>query len=92
MPSRIEITLKPELVDAEGQGLRSKARSYFGVAADAIRTIQILTIDAELSHEQLHRVQAEIFANPVTQISSLEPLQIDCDWIIWVGFRPGVRD
>jgi phosphoribosylformylglycinamidine (FGAM) synthase PurS component len=92
MSSRIEITLKPELADAEGQGLRSKARNYFGVAADAIRTIHILTIDADLSGDQLNRVQAEIFTNPVTQISSLEPLAIDCDWIIWVGFRPGVRD
>jgi phosphoribosylformylglycinamidine synthase II len=92
MPSRIEITLKPELADAEGQGLRSKARSYFGVAADAIRTVHILTIDADLSNEQLNRVQAEIFTNPVTQVSSLEPLGIDCDWVIWVGFRPGVRD
>jgi len=92
MPSRIEITLKPELVDAEGQGLRSKARDYFGVAADSIRTVHIITIDADLSAEQLQRVQAEIFTNPVTQISSLDPLAVDFDWIIWVGFRPGVRD
>jgi phosphoribosylformylglycinamidine synthase len=30
--------------------------------------------------------------NPVTQVSSLQPLDVDFDWIIWVGFRPGVRD
>jgi phosphoribosylformylglycinamidine synthase subunit PurSL len=92
MPSRIEITLKPELVDAEGQGLRNKARNYFGVAIDSIRTVHIITIDADLSSQQLGRIQSDIFTNPVTQISSLEPLTIDCDWIIWVGFRPGVRD
>ncbi len=92
MPSRIEITLKPELVDAEGQGLLSKARDYFGIAADTIRTVHILTIDADLNADQLGRLQAEIFTNPVTQISSLEPLAVDFDWTIWVGFRPGVRD
>ena len=92
MPSRIEITLKSELVDAEGQGLRSKARDYFGIATDAIRSIHIITIDADLNAEQLERAQAEIFTNPVTQTSSLEPLAVEFDWIIWVGFRPGVKD
>ncbi len=92
MPSRIEITLKPELLDAEGQGLCSKARDYFGIEAEDIRTVQIVTIDADLQLDQLQKVQDEIFANPVTQIASLEPLAIDFDWIIWVGFRPGVRD
>ena len=28
----------------------------------------------------------------MTQVSSLQPLDVDFDWIIWVGFRPGVRD
>ena len=92
MPSRIEITLKPEWIDAEGQGLRRKAEDYLGLQTDAIRTVHILTIDADLDSGQLTRVQAEIFANPVTQIASLEPLPVDFDWIIWVGFRPGVRD
>jgi phosphoribosylformylglycinamidine synthase subunit PurSL len=92
MPSRIEITLKPELVDAEGQGLRRKAWDYFGIQAESVRTVHILTIDAGLTPGQLARVQAEIFANPVTQVASQEPLAVDFDWIIWVGFRPGVRD
>ena len=92
MPSRIEITLRPELIDAEGNGLRRKAQDYFGIQTDAIRSVHIITIDAELSDEQLQKARKEIFANPVTQISSMAPLAIDFDWIIWVGFRPGVRD
>ncbi len=92
MPSRIEITLKPELIDAEGRGLCSKAQDYLGIGIETIRTIHIITIDADLTEEQLRRVQVEIFTNPVTQISSLEPLPADFDWIIWVGLRPGVKD
>ncbi len=92
MPSRIEITLKPELFDAEGDGLRRKAKDYFGICADAIRSVHIVTIDAQLSDEQVERARAEIFTNPVTQVSSLQPLDLDFDWIIWIGFRPGVRD
>jgi phosphoribosylformylglycinamidine synthase len=92
MPSRIEITLKPELPDAEGNGLCNKARDYFNLPVESIRTIQIVTIDADLNEDQLQRVKDEIFTNPVTQVSSLDPLAIAFDWTVWVGYRPGVRD
>ncbi|RJQ74638.1 MAG: phosphoribosylformylglycinamidine synthase [Desulfobacteraceae bacterium] len=92
MPSRIEITLKPDLLDAEGENLRRKARDYFGIHTESVRTVNIVTIDAALTDEQVEQVRTEIFTNPVTQISSLAPLAVYADWIIWVGFRPGVRD
>ena len=31
MPHRIEITLKPDLLDAEGAGIQKKAAQYFGI-------------------------------------------------------------
>ncbi len=92
MPYRLEIALKPDLFDAEGHGIRQKAKNYFGIELTHVRSIQVITIDADLSAEQLKTVQTEIFTNPVTQISAYDPLQIDFDWTIWVGFRPGVRD
>ncbi len=92
MPHRLEITLKPGLFDAEGQGIRNKTRNYFGIDLDAVRTIQVITIDAALTPDQLTRVQTEIFTNPVTQVSAFTPLALDFDWTIWVGFRPGVKD
>ena len=57
MPHRLEITLKPELFDAEGEGIRHKAADYFDIQVDRIRTVQILTIDADLSDDQLTRIQ-----------------------------------
>jgi phosphoribosylformylglycinamidine synthase II len=92
MPHRIEITLKPELPDAEGDGIRRKAREYFQIAIDNIRTVFVLTLDTNLSLDQIELVQNNIFTNPVTQISSLAPLNLDFDWSIWVGYRPGVKD
>ena len=92
MASRIEITMKPELIDAEGESLRRKALDYFGIETDRIRSVHILTIDAALSKDQLRKIQYEIFTNPVTQISALTPLDLSADWIIWIGFRPGVKD
>jgi phosphoribosylformylglycinamidine synthase II len=92
MPYRLEIALRPELFDAEGDGIRRKANNYFGIKIDRVRSIQVVTIDANLSKDQLPTIQTDIFTNPVTQFSSYDPLDIEFDWTIWVGFRPGVRD
>ena len=92
MPHRLEVALKSDLFDAEGDGIRQKAQDYFDIHLEHVRSIQVLTIDAELSESQLNSLKEDIFTNPVTQISSFKPLPIDFDWSIWVGFRPGVRD
>jgi len=92
MPYRIEVTLKPELFDAEGETLRQKARDYFGIQLDAVRTVSVVTVDAALTPAQLETIRAEVFTNPVTQVSSYEPLPVAFDWCVWIGYRPGVRD
>ncbi|MBL0714089.1 MAG: phosphoribosylformylglycinamidine synthase subunit PurS [Desulfosarcina sp.] len=92
MPHRLEITLKPELIDAEGETLRRKAMDYFGIAVESVRTVVVITIDIDLTPAQLETIRNEIFTNPVTQVSSYAPLPIAFDWMVWIGYRPGVRD
>ena len=92
MPHRLEITLRPDLLDAEGEGVRRKARDYFGLTLDSVRTVQVVTMDVDLNAEQLERLRCEVFTNPVTQVSSYAPLDLPFDWCVWVGCRPGVRD
>jgi phosphoribosylformylglycinamidine synthase II len=92
MVCRLEIALKETLIDAEGSGVKRKARDYFGFDVEDIRVIRILTIDADLTPEQLELARTQIFTNPVIEESSFKPLAGDFDWLIWVGFRPGVRD
>lgn len=92
MPKRLEIALRPELADSEGEGLKSRAREYFGLSVDRIRTVTVLTIDADLTPEQFEAARTEVFTNPVTQVSSYEPLAQQFDFALWVGLRPGVRD
>ncbi len=92
MVSRLEIRLKKELMDAEGAGIRRKSREYFGFEVKEIRVIRVLTIDADLNQEQLEQIRTEIFTNPVTEESSYAPTAADFAWLIWIGFRPGVRD
>jgi len=92
MPSRIEITYKPFITDAEGNVLINKARRYFNIDVESARTIRIVTIDANMTSKQIQQIQKDIFTHPVTQLSDTQPLSVDFDWCIWVGFRPGVRD
>jgi len=90
--ARLERTLKKELFDAEGESVRRRAKDYFGLDISSIRVIHVLTIDSKLTKEQLEKAREEIFTNPVTEVSSFQPLANEFDWVIWVGYRPGVRD
>ena len=47
--------LKPGLFDAEGQGIRHKAKDYFGIMLEEVRVVRIITIDADLSDEQVEQ-------------------------------------
>lgn len=92
MAHRLEIALKPGLFDAEGASIRKKAQEYFGISLRSVRTVRIVTIDGDLTAEELERVRTDVFTNPVTQVSAYSPLPLPFDGCIWVGFRPGVRD
>jgi len=92
MPARLEITLQPELFDAEGGAICRKANDYFGLRLKSVRTVSILMIDTDFTPDQFEVIRTEIFTNPVTQFSSYKPLVVGFDWILWVGYRPGVRD
>ena len=92
MAKKLEITLKGHLFDPEGASLCRRVRDYFGWQVGEARVINILTLDAGLSDREIEAVRADVFTNPVTQISSSGSLASDFDWGIWVGYRPGVRD
>ena len=92
MVSRLEIALKPELYDAEGEGVRYRAKDYFDIDLDTVRTVNVLTLDVDLSSDQSSELQTKIFTNPVTHVSSYSPLEFEFDWAIWIGYRPGVHD
>lgn len=92
MPRRLEISLKDHLFDPEGASLCRKIADYFGWHVGQARVIHVLTLDVGLQDEEMEAVRKEIFTNPVTQVSSFDPLAGTFDWAVWVGFRPGVRD
>jgi phosphoribosylformylglycinamidine synthase len=92
MAARLEIMLKKPLFDAEGANIRRKAKDYLGYELQDVRVIRVLTFDTDLEPRGLELARTRIFTNPVTERSSFSPLARGFDWLIWVGYRPGVRD
>ncbi|MBU0729129.1 MAG: phosphoribosylformylglycinamidine synthase subunit PurL [Proteobacteria bacterium] len=96
MLARIQVGLKPSFIDSFGEQTNKRIQSDLHIAADSVRTIKVFTVDADISQDQLIEAARGPFCDPVTQDYSLSPLALDWgisfDWLIEVGFRPGVTD
>jgi phosphoribosylformylglycinamidine synthase len=93
MPHRVEVAMKRNLPDPVGAGVRGRLAEDLGIDVEDVRVIDVYTIDAELTPEELERVRADLFTDPVIQESAVDfALAQDCDFVVEVGFRPGVTD
>jgi phosphoribosylformylglycinamidine synthase len=89
MPVRLEIASKDR--DVRGEKLRNRIWRDLGIKANDVRIIEIYTIDADLSDEEMVIVQKR-FADPVTQTSSYSPLASGFDGLIEVSLLGGMKD
>ncbi len=96
MLARIQVALKPELTDSFGEATRKSINNDLGLTVTAVRTVRVFTVEADISAEQLRATASGPCCDPVTQDFSLGSLAlekgIDFDWMIEVGFKPGVTD
>jgi phosphoribosylformylglycinamidine synthase II len=93
MPSRIEVSFKPEYRDPLGESVQRGIVEDLGLSVDKVRTIDVYTLDAELTSQEVECVRRELFTDPIIQESSaVSRLARDFSWIIEIGFRPGVTD
>ena len=93
MTHRIEVSLKLSLRDPAGQRLISRVASDLGYTVDDLRVADGFIIDGELGREDLNLIVEEVFRDTVVQEAAIDtPLDIPYDWLIEVGFRPGVTD
>jgi phosphoribosylformylglycinamidine synthase II len=92
MAFRIEIGLKRGVRDARGHSVAHRARSYFHLPVVACQTRDVYKVDVRLTPRELRAVQ-QAFTDPVvarSAIGRLPPPRFD--WLIEVGFKPGVTD
>ncbi|MFC1544747.1 phosphoribosylformylglycinamidine synthase subunit PurL [Gemmatimonadota bacterium] len=95
MVHRIEVGFADGVTDARGESVTRSVAEDLGIEVAAVRTVEVYTTNVDLSGDQLERLGAELFADPVIQRFSVDkPLHAagDFDWLLEVGFRPGVTD
>ena len=99
MADRIEIGVKAGIRDALGEKIRRRIIEHLDIPVDAVQTIEVYTIDADrsgpdcLSEDELIAAAVGPLSDPVIQEFAINrPLAGRFDWLIEVGFRPGVTD
>jgi phosphoribosylformylglycinamidine synthase len=94
MAYRVEVGLKPNIRDARGEKIKTRIAGDLKIPVETVRTVDVYTVDASLSREEMEKVATGPFLDPIIQDYSLgEPLSgADFDWAIEVGYKPGVTD
>ncbi len=90
---RIEVGLRPELLDAAGDSVRKNIVEDLHIPVEDVRVIRVYTLLTDLARKDVETLRPDLFTDPVIEVSTLdEPLADKFSWIIEVGFKPGVTD
>ncbi len=93
MASRIEVGFKKGIRDALGEKIKKRIVDNFSLPIEKVRTIEVYTIAGDLTKDDLKKAAAGPLSDPVIQNFSIKtPLAADFDWLLEVGFKPGVTD
>ncbi|MBI2970866.1 MAG: phosphoribosylformylglycinamidine synthase subunit PurL [Candidatus Aenigmarchaeota archaeon] len=93
MAHRIEVACKPAIPDALGNAVAKRIEADLSLHVGSVRTADVYTVDANLRYEQLTTLAAQLFADAVTQTFAIDaPVLGGYNWLIEVGFKPGVTD
>jgi phosphoribosylformylglycinamidine synthase len=93
MAWRIVVGLKSGVTDARGERVRRELQEHLGVSLAEVRTLDVFTVDADLTEAEIEQAAQGPFSDPVIQqVAINRPLASDFDMLIEVGFRPGVTD
>lgn len=90
--SRFEVATRPDLADPRGLQVADKVRRFLNIPIGGVRTREVYRVEAELDDDERARVLAEL-VDPAAQVGSLDRLEGNgFDYVVHVGFKPGVTD
>jgi len=93
MAHRIEVSLKAGIRDARGERIKREIEHFLHLPVTAVSTIDVYTVDADLTANELQNIAAGPFSDPVIQTWCIDSTAAsDFDFAVEVGFRPGVTD
>jgi phosphoribosylformylglycinamidine synthase len=92
MEYRIEISTLPKWHDSRGGAVIKQVKDYFEITLPDVKTRDVYTISADITPEEAAKIADEL-ANPVLQKGVVGETKLDdFDWLVAVGFLPGVTD
>ena len=93
MANRIEIGFRQGIRDALGEKIKKRIIEHLRIHVDSVTTIEVYTIDGDLTPGDLEAAARGPLSDPVIQEYAIDRgLARGFDWLIEVGFRPGVTD
>ena len=92
MATRIEVAYKDGVRDVPGEKLKARLRVEMGKDV-AVHVVDVYTVDADVGGDIIEKLRTNVFIDPVLQTGYAgAPVLFDADWVIEVGFKPGVTD
>ena len=93
MAYRIEVSYKENINDVPAGKLKKRIKTDFGLDIEQAHVVDVYTIDAETDQHTVEIMKSDAFVDPVIQKSTTDGFTLfDADWVIEVGFKPGVTD
>jgi phosphoribosylformylglycinamidine synthase len=94
MTQILQTIFKERVVDAAGEKINKRILSDLGIEGiEEVKTVDVYTVDANISQDKIeHAIQEGLFGDLIVQDISGQQITDGFDWLIHVGFLPGVRD
>lgn len=93
MADRIEIGFKEGIRDALGEKVKRRIIEHLRINVESVKTVDVHTIDGNLTRDELELVVRGPLSDPIIQDYAINTcIAGGFDWMIEVGFRPGVTD
>ncbi len=98
---RIEAGLHPHIVDTVGKKTANHIAKALDIPIGSVRQIKVFTVEGLEAHDVEHLINEAVWHDPVMQCASVTPLPFvedaqaglgPVEFILEVGFRPGVTD
>ncbi len=94
MLRRFEVGLKPQVRDVVGERVARKIKNELGIGLAGVRTVRVYTVEGLTDAQADAVMDTGALHDPVLhEVSRTPPKRDDVpDWVLEVGFRPGVTD
>ncbi|MBN2539491.1 MAG: phosphoribosylformylglycinamidine synthase subunit PurS, partial [Deltaproteobacteria bacterium] len=93
MVHRIEVGFRQGIRDVLGEKTGRKITEHLGIDVTGVKTIDVYTLEGDIAESELAAAAGGPLSDPIIQEYVTDKGLADgFDWLIEVGFRPGVTD